>query len=946
MSLGARPPRLSAFPMPLLGDGLASATRPLPRGVESPARRGSAVDTPVASTIVPGAAAPTLSAGAAPSGSTLRGRPAVVSLAGISLPSLVGRRSGLGVSRVSSSASVGAADDEETMEERRRLSLVDVRTPRGTDEEGRADLTGPAPWEAGRAAPGWGAAGGGVRGDGPDHARAYGAVSTGGGRVVPAWGRSMEEFVVTRELGRGSFGRVMEAMHRIDGNKYAIKMLDVEGLNKRTMTNIHREARFLAGIQDTSHLVRYYGSWKANGKLFIQTELCDGTLRDLGEVARMRERGGVDGDVDADDVDDDDVAVAWSEADLEPPRREGLADAAAAPAPLSSALSATSATSVSSSASSCAAPGRIPDGILLLCLRHCLLALTVLHKGRKREPSAPAAAERPRPFLSSNSSSSASAARAGAPAPDATASASSSSSSSSSASASAAPKSSTQGSKRFFVHLDIKPENVLFRFSEGNPRSKTELEGFTYLFKLGDLGLARNVLHRQKAGWAEDGGGACIAPRRGGGGGEGAGRRDGSVTPPSSLSPQSAASPGAGVPTAAEDGVEGGAVPAGAEEEEEEKEEEEKEEEEEEEEAVSPGTGAATGSGAALSGCAAEEEEEEAHQGVAAAEALAVWGAALAAAANEDDADPGTPLSARRGATPETWSSEMPRIGLATSSSSRGAASPPPAGPGPGAGSARRAPWVSPSRPSVACVLVPRADAHRWRVRTGPASSLVPPGARILPSIAREWRSHSSWRRLRASGPGLRPRPGRPSPLRARGLPAPGLLTAKTSATAPWGVRVVPAGRRAAGVGPSRTMRLRKASARVLRSSSLCRRSALAVSSARRAWARLTSRLALRAVSISLLASFSSLRMGSLSSSRAVGRFRQSRRIIRRRSGRRSGRRPGSGGSLPFLRACQTGPLAGSRPFPTAISRIVQPRLKTSAARRSVSSEPSSSGAR
>ena len=102
-------------------------------------------------------------------------------------------------------------------------------------------------------------------------------------------------------IGRGSFGEVCRAIHRLEGILYAIKKIEVR--NECDLTLKMKEIYALAALSDSScggafHIVRYHHSWvEGSGcdepkRLFIQMELCDHTLVQEIEQGRLAQDNG------------------------------------------------------------------------------------------------------------------------------------------------------------------------------------------------------------------------------------------------------------------------------------------------------------------------------------------------------------------------------------------------------------------------------------------------------------------------------------------------------------------------------------------------------------------------------------------------------------------------------------------------------------------------------
>jgi wee1-like protein kinase len=92
--------------------------------------------------------------------------------------------------------------------------------------------------------------------------------------------RFMEEFKDAKVIGKGNFSVVYRAQHKIDGCVYAVKK------TKGTLKTCRSEAQVLAalsscGAASSEHIVRYYSCWIEDGRLHLQTELCDCSLSQI-----------------------------------------------------------------------------------------------------------------------------------------------------------------------------------------------------------------------------------------------------------------------------------------------------------------------------------------------------------------------------------------------------------------------------------------------------------------------------------------------------------------------------------------------------------------------------------------------------------------------------------------------------------------------------------------
>eukprot|EP00928_Gymnodinium_smaydae_P088419 TRINITY_DN72507_c0_g1_i1.p1 TRINITY_DN72507_c0_g1~~TRINITY_DN72507_c0_g1_i1.p1 ORF type:complete len:586 (+),score=89.15 TRINITY_DN72507_c0_g1_i1:98-1855(+) len=101
-------------------------------------------------------------------------------------------------------------------------------------------------------------------------------------------GRLSREFCEVTQIGRGQFSTVFRVRNRVDQCLYAVKRTNQVVRGNQSQSQL-REVFALASVAieaaGCQHIVRYYSSWLEDGRLHIQTELCEGSLRDY--LARL-----------------------------------------------------------------------------------------------------------------------------------------------------------------------------------------------------------------------------------------------------------------------------------------------------------------------------------------------------------------------------------------------------------------------------------------------------------------------------------------------------------------------------------------------------------------------------------------------------------------------------------------------------------------------------------
>eukprot|EP00928_Gymnodinium_smaydae_P047727 TRINITY_DN31875_c0_g1_i1.p1 TRINITY_DN31875_c0_g1~~TRINITY_DN31875_c0_g1_i1.p1 ORF type:complete len:782 (+),score=114.61 TRINITY_DN31875_c0_g1_i1:122-2467(+) len=103
----------------------------------------------------------------------------------------------------------------------------------------------------------------------------------------PNDGRLGRDFSELAMVGKGDFATVYRATHRMDRQAYAIKVVSSD--SPRASRSASREVLALSSVYDCPNVVRYFSSWVEDGRVHLQTELCERSLRDLLEERRLLE---------------------------------------------------------------------------------------------------------------------------------------------------------------------------------------------------------------------------------------------------------------------------------------------------------------------------------------------------------------------------------------------------------------------------------------------------------------------------------------------------------------------------------------------------------------------------------------------------------------------------------------------------------------------------------
>lgn len=94
-------------------------------------------------------------------------------------------------------------------------------------------------------------------------------------------GRLHQEFEEIQVIGKGQFSTVFKAKNRVDKHLYAVKkMIQLSRGAQSSLKEVFALANVSIEAAACTQIVRYYSSWIEDGRIHIQTELCEGSLRD------------------------------------------------------------------------------------------------------------------------------------------------------------------------------------------------------------------------------------------------------------------------------------------------------------------------------------------------------------------------------------------------------------------------------------------------------------------------------------------------------------------------------------------------------------------------------------------------------------------------------------------------------------------------------------------
>ena len=81
----------------------------------------------------------------------------------------------------------------------------------------------------------------------------------------------LKNYIIEKELGKGTYGVVYKAKNKNDNKIYVIKQISLEGLTKPQKDEVKLESEILKKIK-SKYVVQYYDSFEEENKLNIVME--------------------------------------------------------------------------------------------------------------------------------------------------------------------------------------------------------------------------------------------------------------------------------------------------------------------------------------------------------------------------------------------------------------------------------------------------------------------------------------------------------------------------------------------------------------------------------------------------------------------------------------------------------------------------------------------------
>jgi serine/threonine protein kinase len=93
----------------------------------------------------------------------------------------------------------------------------------------------------------------------------------------------LKNYIIEKELGKGTYGIVYKATKKDDNKICVIKQISLQGLNQDQKKEVKLESEILKSI-NSKYVVKYYDSFEEENNLNIVMEYCEsGDLNDFIE---------------------------------------------------------------------------------------------------------------------------------------------------------------------------------------------------------------------------------------------------------------------------------------------------------------------------------------------------------------------------------------------------------------------------------------------------------------------------------------------------------------------------------------------------------------------------------------------------------------------------------------------------------------------------------------
>ncbi|RKP09397.1 kinase-like domain-containing protein, partial [Thamnocephalis sphaerospora] len=102
---------------------------------------------------------------------------------------------------------------------------------------------------------------------------------------APHTAQTVGEYIVGREIGRGSFATVFKGQHRTTGLRVAVKSVSRSKLTKKLLENLESEIKILKSVRH-DNVVHLLDCQKSESHIYLIMEFC--SLGDLADFIKRR----------------------------------------------------------------------------------------------------------------------------------------------------------------------------------------------------------------------------------------------------------------------------------------------------------------------------------------------------------------------------------------------------------------------------------------------------------------------------------------------------------------------------------------------------------------------------------------------------------------------------------------------------------------------------------